>query len=94
MQGIKNDPKAVEWIPHHQFGFREQHSTVQQTHRVVYTINQALDHKEYCTSVFLDIKQAFDKVWHRGVLYKIKTESFHHLFQADEVLHQQQGIQS
>jgi hypothetical protein len=30
MQKIKNDPNAVEWIPHHQFGFREQHSTVQQ----------------------------------------------------------------
>jgi hypothetical protein len=72
MQRIKNDPNAVEWIPHHQFGFREEHSTVQQTHRVVHTINQALDRKEYCTSVFLDIKQAFDKVWHRGLLYKIK----------------------
>jgi hypothetical protein len=62
IQGINNDPNTVEWIPRHQFGFREQHSTVQQTHRVVYTINQALERKEYCTSVFLDIKQAFDKV--------------------------------
>jgi len=25
-----------------------------------------------CTSVFLDIQQAFDNVWHRGLLYKLK----------------------
>jgi len=27
----------------------------------------------YCTAVFLDISQAFDKVWHQGLLYKIKN---------------------
>jgi hypothetical protein len=62
IQGINNDPNTVEWIPRHQFGFREKHSTVQQTRKVVYTINQALERKEYCTSIFLDIKQAFGKV--------------------------------
>jgi hypothetical protein len=25
-----------------------------------------------CASVFLDIHQAFDKVWHQGLLYKLK----------------------
>jgi hypothetical protein len=72
MHRLKNDPNTVEWIPQHQFGFREQHSTVQKTHRVVHNINQALDRKEYSTSVFLDVKQAFNKVWHRGLLYNIQ----------------------
>lgn len=27
----------------------------------------------YCASVFLDIQQAFDKVWHVGLLCKVKT---------------------
>jgi hypothetical protein len=27
----------------------------------------------YCASVFLDVQQAFDKVWHEGLLYKLKT---------------------
>jgi retron-type reverse transcriptase len=27
-----------------------------------------------CTSVFLDIQQAFDKVWHKGLLYKLKKK--------------------
>jgi hypothetical protein len=56
MHRLKKEPNTVEWIPQHKFGFREQHSTGQQTHRVVHTINQALDRKDYCTSVFLDVK--------------------------------------
>lgn len=60
-------------IPDHQFGFREQHTTVEQAHRVVSKIRQSLECKEYCAAVFLDIQQAFDKVWHTGLLYKLKT---------------------
>jgi hypothetical protein len=26
-----------------------------------------------CTAVFLDVAQAFDKVWHTGLLYKLKA---------------------
>jgi hypothetical protein len=48
-----------------------ENSTVQQTHRIIHTIHQALGDKQYCTSGFLDINQAFDKVWHAGLLFKI-----------------------
>jgi hypothetical protein len=33
---------------------------------------ESMDDKKMCTAVFLDIQQAFDKVWHKGLLYKIK----------------------
>ena len=33
---------------------------------------QNLEKKKYCSAVFLDIQQAFDKVWHEGLLYKLK----------------------
>lgn len=59
-------------IPNHQFGFQRQHSTVEQVHRVANLIKQDLEKKQYCTAAFLDISQAFDKVWHKGLLYKIK----------------------
>lgn len=59
-------------IPDHQFGFREKHSTIQQVHRVVNAIENALEKKEYCSAVFLDVKQAFDRVWHEGLLFKIR----------------------
>jgi hypothetical protein len=62
---------ASDWIHHHQFGFRRAHSTIQQRHRLTHTILKALNNKEYCTSVFLDVSQAFDRVWHPGLLYKI-----------------------
>lgn len=61
-----------ELIPDHQFGFRQKHSTIHQCHRVVNKIKQSFEDKEMCASVFLDIKQAFDGVWHEGLLYKLK----------------------
>ena len=60
-------------IPKHQFGFRKEHSTIEQVHRLVEKILVSFDKKEYCTAAFLDISQAFDRVWHNGLLYKIKT---------------------
>lgn len=60
-------------IPEHQFGFRKKHSTIEQVHRLVEKINKTFERKEYCSAVFLDISQAFDRVWHQGLLYKIKT---------------------
>jgi hypothetical protein len=77
---MRSDPNSEEWIPLHQFGFRENHSTVQQIHRITHKIRQALENKEYCTSVFLDVRQAFDKVWYPRLLYKIKKISPHRSF--------------
>ncbi|KAL4089428.1 hypothetical protein QTP88_024463 [Uroleucon formosanum] len=37
-----------------------------------YEISTALENKGYCSGLFLDIAQAFDKVWHDGLLYKLK----------------------
>jgi hypothetical protein len=59
-------------IPNHQFGFRQRHSTIEYTHRIVQRINEALENKQYCSAAFLDISQALDKVWHTGLLYKLR----------------------
>jgi hypothetical protein len=58
-------------IPNHQFGFRQWHSTIHQTHRIVHKINEALNDKHSCSTAFLDISQAFDKIWHTGLLCKL-----------------------
>jgi hypothetical protein len=59
-------------IASHQFGFRPQHGTIEQAHRIVHKVNDDLDNKRFCTAAFIDITQAFDKVWHTGLLYKLK----------------------
>lgn len=59
-------------LPNSQFGFRATHSTIHQVHRVVDAISYTLEKKLYCTCVFLDISQAFDRVWHHGLLFKLK----------------------
>ena len=70
----RTDPdfSTSDWMAHHELGFRQAHSTIQHCHRVTHTILKALNNKENCTSVFLDVSQAFDRVWHPGLLYKIK----------------------
>lgn len=72
-------------IPTHQFGFRRKHVTTEQVHRIVGKINKALETKRYCSAAFLDISQAFDKVWHDGLLIKIKTNlplNFYNIFRS------------
>ncbi|CAB0039188.1 unnamed protein product [Trichogramma brassicae] len=59
-------------IPDHQFGFREQHSTIEQVNRLVADVRRAFEKKHYCSAVFLDVAQAFDKVWQAGLVHKIK----------------------
>jgi hypothetical protein len=59
-------------LPDHQFGSRQRHSTIHQTHRIVHKINEALETKQYCSAAFLDISQAFDRVWHTELLHKLR----------------------
>jgi len=65
-------------ITSHQFGFRKEHRTVEQAHRIVYKINNDLESKRYCSAAFTDTSQAFDKIWHTGLLYKLKRAFPHH----------------
>jgi hypothetical protein len=38
----------------------------------VQKVNKALENKQYCSAAFLDISQAFNKVLHTGLLYKLR----------------------
>jgi hypothetical protein len=55
-----------------QFDLRQSHSIIERMHRIVQRINEALENKQYCSAAFSDISQAFDKVWHTGLQYKLR----------------------
>jgi hypothetical protein len=67
---IINDKKV---IANTQFGFQNKHSTIHQAHRLTNVIAYSFENKPYCSAVLVDIAQAFDKVWHTGLLFKLKT---------------------
>lgn len=60
-------------LPNTQFGFHHNHSTIHQVHLLVDKISYTLEKKVICTATFLDVAQAFDRVWHKGLLYKLKS---------------------
>ena len=53
-------------------GFKQKDSTVNQLLSIVHKLYSGLDNKENACLVFLDISKAFDKVWHEGLLFKLK----------------------
>jgi retron-type reverse transcriptase len=67
-------------VPTHQFGFRQNHSTIDQVHRITDIIEKTLENKGMCSAVFLDIAQAFDRVWHRGLLHKLRSTLPDHFY--------------
>ena len=56
----------------YQSGFLPNHSTVFQLVDIFHHICQAFDNKQYACMVFCDVSKAFDRVWHKGLLFKLK----------------------
>jgi ribonuclease HI len=55
----------------YQCGFRKGLSTIDVLLRLQNRIRQTIDKKEYCIVVYLDLKGAYDRIWHKGLLYKL-----------------------
>ena len=72
LKQIKSIIERRNLIPSHQFGFRDKHSTIDQVHRITNIIEKSLEEKQTCSTIFLDVAQAFDKVWHEGLMQKIE----------------------
>lgn len=54
-----------------QFGFRRQHSTVHQIHRIMNYIKTNRSHKKSTGMILIDLERAFDTVWINGLLHKL-----------------------
>ena len=65
-------------ITKNQSGFRPGDSCTNQLLSLVHDIHTAFDHRNCLEvrSVYLDMSKAFDKVWHEGVIFKLKQNGF------------------
>lgn len=67
-------------IPNTQFGFCHNHSSIYQVHRLVNKISYTLEKKLIYTAAFLDVAQAFDRVWHKLTSCSNLNPSFPHTY--------------
>lgn len=63
---------AFQILTKFQSGFRPKDSTVNQLLEIYHTIIENLDKGKEIKFIFCDISKAFDKVWHDGLLFKLK----------------------
>ena len=61
-----------ELISHNQLGYKPGNLCINQLLCITHDIYQSLDDGLETRAVFLDISKAFDKVWHEGLLFKLK----------------------
>ena len=59
-------------ISKNQSGFRPHVSCINQLLSITHEIYQSFDDNLEVRAVFLDISKAFDKVWHKGLIFKLK----------------------
>ena len=60
------------FISDKQSGYRKGDSTIKQLLSITHEIHKAFDSDHEVRAVFLDISKAFDTVWHKGLLFKLK----------------------
>lgn len=60
-------------LPGFQFGFKPGHSTCHQVMRVVKHIKHGFNVGHSTGMILLDLKSAFDSVWHDGLIYKLSN---------------------
>ena len=61
------------WLSPAQSGFKKKDGTVSQLTRLTQLWSEAIDNSDYVGVVFFDLSKAFDKVWHKGLLYKLRA---------------------
>ena len=64
--------QANKLITSNQSGFRPKDSTINQLLSITTEIFEAFESYDEVRAVFLDMSKAFDKVWHEGLIFKLR----------------------
>ena len=70
-QRLRSHLEDIGFLNKHQSGFRRAKSTDNHLFRLYQSIMESFNRGEHVTATFLDVKKAFDNVWHNGLRYKI-----------------------
>ena len=70
-QRLRSHLEHIGFINKHQSGFRKAKSTDDHLLRLSQSIMESFNRGEHVVAAFLDIKKAFDNVWHNGLKFKI-----------------------
>ena len=70
-QRLRSHPEHIGFINKHQSGFRKAKSTDDNLFRLSQSIMGSFNRGEHVVAAFLDVKKAFDNVWHNGLRFKI-----------------------
>src|SRR6201999_1349547 len=65
-----------EVIKPHQFGFRPGKSCTHQLYRITRHVKSLITRKKSVGMLSIDLKAAFDSVWHAGILHKMQELQF------------------
>ena len=68
MWWLESNGKITDW----QSGFRKFHQTMDQVIRLHQSIETGFQNQEETVAVLFDLKQAYDTVWHAGLLNKME----------------------
>ena len=70
-QRLRSQLEKIGFLNKHQSGFRRDKSTDDHLFRLSQSIMESFNRGEHVVAAFLDVKKAFDNVWHNGLRYKI-----------------------
>ena len=70
-QRLRSHLEHIGFINKHQSGFRKAKSTDDHLFRLSESIMESFNRGEHVVAAFLDVRNAFDNVWHNGLRFKI-----------------------